>query len=255
MSIVQEFTRINNAKIAIAESIRAKGVHVNNEDPIEYMSSKIDEINTDKVVVAKNGQWSFIGLPITKLPNLDMSLVTDLHSKFRDTSLSGDIIANTGLLTTARFAFYGCNASSIEIPFMSDRIDMYGICAACKNLLIFTGPPVIKPSDLITSFHTCENLEEIRSIIDMSLMGPGKFDRNSFGTCKNLKTLMLKDIFENMDMRHYGESLSRESLNYMLSNVRSVPGKTFIFRKSQQPMIEQASIDSATSKGWIVSFI
>lgn len=228
MSVVDQITRLSNAKAAIKTSIENKGVTVGDDVKLDGYPALIDSIsvsgggsgethiNPDFYELrTQNGtnydhlfyQFKFQS-NIVDLSNWDTSNVTSAVYMFYQSNIKSLDLNNwnTSKLKNINSMFDGCsslttlNVSSWDISSMTT---IYSVFYGCSSLttLDLSNWDTSKIYDITYIFSGCTKLIDIIGYLDLSNLSNG-FCASSWGNpvnnCKSLETLYLKNIYKNI---------------------------------------------------------
>ena len=240
MSVVDQITRLSNAKAAIKTSIENKGVTVSNDVKLDAYPALIDSIEagggsgethvnpefydlrtqngTDFDHLFANihfGFGSFDESFIQFIENLDTSKVTNMDYTFSNTGWSFaprkylDLSKwKTDNITTASYAFYSSSyIQSISLAGcnFSNLEEMDNMFYYCDSLITidFSGCDTSKVTRVNSMFNYCKNLTTVTGELDLSGLTNGFYPAsydNPVSYCNKLETLYLKNIYKKCTM-------------------------------------------------------
>ena len=272
MSIADEINRLNNAKTAIKQSIKNKGVAVSDEAKLDEYPTLIDSIevgsggsgsdyeNPDFYEIRTDGgtnySYLFSNCDQDRIPDFstwDTSNVTDMSNMFRycEELTTLDLSSfNTSKVTDMQYMFYYCKKlTSLDLSNFDTS----------------------KVTSMNNMFNTCNKLITITGELDGSRLTNGFFSGNSshpFKGCTSLETLYLKNIYKNCTMTN----VSKWSINLtdtkvkdecLISIINELPDlkndkgltttSSIVFTLPKTNTLTAEQVQVAIDKGWSVA--
>jgi len=215
---------IASSKAAIKSAIQAKGVSC--DDVLSGYAARIKSIQT--ATVLPNGT-KFRSSTATHFPTLKFEGLTNCASMFYDCQDLIDIegIDNTANVTDMSNMFYS-DIALVSVPEMNTAkvTNVLNMCYGCAALV---NVPVSGSLD----FGAVTNAN------------------NAFTGCKALSYARIDNV--GCDLNLTDCPLDADSLDYVLSHLKEVTGKTLTLGETNLAKVTEAQKTAATAKGWTLA--